>query len=65
MRDSQKREFLNPFESIRKLFVSIGIPWNQLPPLYGRDIIEFFMYDFAENPGRYRPQWNDTMELWI
>lgn len=50
------KEFANPFELLRKLFVSINISWIQLPSLYNRDVIELFVYDFEQNPEKYRSQ---------
>jgi pheromone shutdown protein TraB len=56
LREAFIREFLNPFELMRKLLVSMNIEWNQLSLLYDRDVVEFFVYDFTENPDKYRNQ---------
>lgn len=53
------KEFINPLELLRKLFVSMNVSWNQLPDLYNRDIIELFVYDFERNPERYRNQFEE------
>lgn len=50
------KEFINPLELLRKLFVSMSISRNQLPALYNRDAIELLVYDFEHNPEKYRSQ---------
>src|SRR5919108_3369916 len=58
LHDALIKEFINPLELLRKLLVSMNISRNQLPTLslYDRDIIELLVYDFEQNPEKYRSQ---------